>query len=248
MRIQRTSATEQIANELRAEIEEGVLKPGQTFPSDAELAARFDVSKPTVTKARAMLVALGLVASRAGAASTVRDTYGAAISSRAHVRRARHAGRIRPEGHYARVVRAGLAEASPEIAAALGTEPGSPVIERRRITYTPDDMPLATSTTYFPAILADQCPALLKTERIRQDATLYIEQQAGRAVGSLEAAVWCTASASQPASPAALLRLPPDSYLLAVSTTSYDTNGVALAHEVELHPPDTPIVLDAIRP
>jgi DNA-binding GntR family transcriptional regulator len=245
--IQKTSATEQIANELRTEIEDGALKPGEPFPSDAELAARFDVSKPTITKARAMLVALGLVSSRAGAASTVRNGGRAPVSPDIHMRAARRTVRTYPEGHYVRIVRAGLAEASPDIAAALGTEPGSPVIERRTITYAPDDTPLATSTTYFPAILADQCPALLKTERIAQGTTLYIEQQSGRAAGSLEAAVWCTASGSQPASPAALLRLPPDSYLLAVSTTSYDTNGVALAHEVELHPADTPILVDTVR-
>jgi DNA-binding GntR family transcriptional regulator len=246
MTIQRTSATEQIARELRAEIEDGALRPGQAFPSDAELAARFDVSKPTITKARAMLVALGLVTSRAGAASTVCDPGRAPASSGIHSRGARHAGRIYPEGRYVRIVRAGLAGASSEIAAALGTEPGSPVIERRTITYTPEDTPVSTSTTYFPAILADQCPALLKTERITQGTTLYIEQQSGRAAGSHEAAVWCAASGSQPASPAALLRLRPDSSLLAVSTTSYDTNGVALAHEVELHPPDTPIVVDRV--
>jgi DNA-binding GntR family transcriptional regulator len=244
MAIQKTSATEQIADELRAEIEGGVLKPGQAFPSDAELATRFDVSKPTITKARAMLVALGLVTSRAGAASTVRDPGRAPVSPGIHVRGARRTGRSYPAGHHVRIVRAGLAEAAPEIAAALGTEAGSPVIERRTIAYTPDGTPLATSTTYFPAILADQCPALLQTERIAQGTTLYVEQQSGRAAGSLEVAVWCTASGSQPASPAALLRLRPDSHLLAVSTTSYDTNGVALAHEVELHPPDTPIVVD----
>jgi DNA-binding GntR family transcriptional regulator len=247
MPIQRTSAAEQIADELRAEIEDGVLKPGQPFPSDGELAARFDVSKPTITKARAMLVALGLVASRAGAASTVRGTRRPPPSPGTHVLGVGQTARIYPEGSYARVVRAGLAGASPEVATALGTDVGSPVIERRRITYTADDdTPLATSTTYFPAILADQCPALLRTERIAQGTTLYVEQQTGRATASLEAAVWCTASGSQPASPAALLRLPPDSYLLALSTTTYDTHGVALAHEVELHPADTPIILDAI--
>jgi DNA-binding GntR family transcriptional regulator len=247
MPIQRTSATEQIANELRAEIEDGVLKPGQTFPSDGELAARFDVSKPTVTKARAMLVALGLVTSRAGAASTVRHAGRAPISPGTHLRRARQTGRIYPEGHYARIVRAGLAEASPEVAAALDTEPGSPVIERRRITYSADDAPLATSTTYFPALLADKCPALLKTERITQGTALYVEQQTGRTTGSLETAVWSAAGGSGPDSPAGRLQLPPDSCVLVLSTTTYDTNDVAVAHELELHPPDTPLILDAIR-
>jgi DNA-binding GntR family transcriptional regulator len=246
MSIQRTSATEQIANVLRAEIEDGVLKPGQTFPSDGELAARFGVSKPTITKARAMLVALGLVTSRAGAASTVRDTSRAPISPGTHLRRARQTGRIYPEGRYAHISRAGLVEASQEVAAALGIQTGERVIERRRMTYSADDAPVAMSTTYFPSFLADRCPALLKTERIRQGTTLYVEEQTGRSAGSLEAAVWCTAGGSGPDSAATQLRLPPASYLLALATTTYDNDDIAIAYEIELHPPDTPIILDVI--
>jgi hypothetical protein len=33
-------------------------------------------------------------------------------------------------------------------------------------------------------------------------------------------------------------------YLLALSTTTYDANDVAIAHEIELHPPGTPIAVD----
>jgi DNA-binding GntR family transcriptional regulator len=242
MPIEKTSASEQIANELRAQIQAGEFKPGSTLPSDAELAARFDVSKPTITKARAMLVALGLVASRSGAASTIRDTLGAVH----HLRRARQTGRIYPEGHYARIVHASLAPASPEVAAALAIDTGSPVIQRRRITNAADDTPLATSTSYFAAALADQCPALLSIERIAQGTTLYVEQQTGRAATSIAATVSCRPGGSQPDSDAQHLKLPPDTYLLALSTTTYDASGNTMAHEVELHPPDTPITLDVI--
>jgi hypothetical protein len=88
---------------------------------------------------------------------------------------------------------------------------------------------------------------LLKTERITQGTTLHVEQRTARAIGSLEAAAWCTAGGSGPDTAAGQLQLPLGSYVLALSTTTYDTNGVALAHEIELHPPDTPIILDAIR-
>jgi DNA-binding GntR family transcriptional regulator len=247
MRVQRASASEQIANELRAQIEDGVLTPGQVLPSDAELATRFGVSKPTVTKARAVLVALGLVTSRAGAASTVRDTERDPISAGHHLRRARRTGRIYPEGHYARIVHAGLAPAPAEVAAALGCEAGSPVIKRRRITHAPDDRPLATSTTYFPADLADTCAALLETERIKQGTTLYVEQQTGRTAASIAGAVSCIPGGSEPDDGAGLLELAADTYLLALSTTTYDAEGEAIAHEIELHPPDTPITLDIVN-
>jgi DNA-binding GntR family transcriptional regulator len=247
MRVQRASASEQIANELRAQIEAGEFKPGEALPSDAELATRFDVSKPTVTKARAMLVALGLVTSRAGAASTVGNTGRDPVSPGDHLRRARQTGRIYPEGHYARIVRATIAPAPPHVAAVLGSEAGAPVIERRRITHAADDTPLATSTTYFPPALADACPALLNTERIKQGTTLYVEQQTGRTAASIAATVSCVPGGSEPDDGAGLLQLPANAYLLALTTTTYDADGAVLAHEIELHPPDTPIRLDVFN-
>jgi DNA-binding GntR family transcriptional regulator len=248
MPLQRISTSEQIANELRARIEAGELKPGDTLPSDIELAARFGVSKPTMTKARAMLVALGLVASRAGAASTVRDVRGAPVPAGRRLQRARTAGRVYPDRHYARIVAAGIAPASAEVAAALGTEPGSPVIERCEVIHAADDTPLATSRTSFPAILIDQCPALLRTEPIVQGTTRYVEQQTGRVAASLAAAVSCRRGGSQRDGDAAQLRLPPDACLLALSRTTYDVNAATIAHEIEMHPPDTPIPLDVGSP
>jgi DNA-binding GntR family transcriptional regulator len=247
MSIERTSPSQQIANALRAEIENGTLKPGQPLPSDAELAARFGVSTPTATKARAMLVALGLVSSRSGAASTVRAQSRPLVSPDYHVRRARHTGRIYPEGHYARIVAAAIAAAPPEVAAVLGTDPGASVIQRRRVTYAADDTPLATSTTYFPGAFIDQCPALVKTERLTQGTTLYVEQQTGRTAAEIRANVTCVPGGEGPDSDAAQLQVPPGSSLLALSTTTYDIDGAVLAHEVEMHPPGTPISLDVIH-
>src|SRR5437667_309877 len=127
MPVQRASAAEQIANELRAQIEAGEFKPGETLPSDSQLARRFGVSKPTVT--------------------------------------------------------------------------------------------------YFPGDLAESCPALLEAERIEQGTTLYVEQQTGRGPSSIASSVWCQAGGSGPGSDAEQLDLAPRTYLLAVSTTTYDDAG-----------------------
>lgn len=240
MPVQRASASEQIASELREQIESGDFAPGEVLPSDSELAVRFDVSKPTITKARAMLVALGLVASRAGAASTVRER----VAAGRQVGPARWTGRTYPEGHYVRIVSAGIAAASPDVAAAIGTEPGAPVIERREVTYAADNSPLAVSRACFPAILIDQCPALLVTEPIAGGAPRYVERQTGRAAASVAADVSCRPGGSEPDGDAARLRLALGTYLLALSTTTYDANDVAIAHEIELHPPGTPIAVD----
>src|SRR5207247_1777716 len=139
------SPAEQIANELRAQIEAGEFKPGEPMPSDIELARRFGVSKPTVTKARAMLVALRLVESRAGAASTIRDVSRDAVPAGNRIQRARRTGRVYPEGHYARILRAEFEPASSDVAAALGTAEGSSAIARHRITYDADGTSLSKS-------------------------------------------------------------------------------------------------------
>jgi DNA-binding GntR family transcriptional regulator len=246
MSIQRASPSEQIADALRAEIEDGTLGLGQPLPSDAELAARFGVSTPTAAKARAMLVALGLVASRSGAASTVRAQRSPPIAPGTHMRRARRTGRIYPEGHYVRILRAGVVPAAPEIAAILEAEPDASVIERVRTTYAADDKPLAVSTTYVSAALLDQCPALVTVRRIKQGTTLYIEQQTGRTAAAIEASVVCGPGGTGPGSDVAKLKLSPYSCVLTLSTTTYDAQGVVLAHEIELHPSATPIALDLI--
>lgn len=243
MPIERASASEQIADALRAQIETGELAAGGAFPPDAELARRFGVSKPTASKARAMLVALGLVTSRAGAASTVREPSREAPPPAPEPQRVHRTRRSYPEGSHTTVLSARLVPAPADVAGLLGAEPGSSVIQRRRITHSADQAALATSTTYFPAGLAGECPALLQTRRIRQGTTRYIEEQTGRSAGSIAVTLAC-APADRKDSDA--LYLPAGSYVLALSTTTYDAAGAALAHEVELHPPDTPIALDVM--
>ena len=241
--IERASASEQIANELRRQIEAGELPAGEPLPSDAELARRFEVSKPTVTKARAMLVALGLVASRAGAPSIVRGVDAQeAPATPGRPRIADRPARIYPAGHYATILSARLVSAPPDVAEALRQEVGAAVIQRRRITYGADEVPLTTSTTYLPGHLAESCPALLDTRRIRQGTTAYVEQQTGRTAASMFATV-----ASRPAGPAGdALRLPPGSYGLELTTTINDADGAAIAYELEMHPPETPVAFDMV--
>lgn len=246
MPVDRASPAAQIANELRAQIEAGDFKPGDRLPSDGELARHFDVSMATISKARAMLVALRLVESRAGAPSLVRDTSRDAVTGADRITRAHRTGRIYPDGHYARILSAQLVSASMEVASSLGVPEGSRTIERQRITLGPADTPLSKSITYLSGDLAEQCPALLETARIQQGTSLYVEQQTGRAPHSLASAVWCRTGGSGPESDAEQLGLAWDSFVLAVSTTTYDEHGLAISYEIELHPPDTRIALDVI--
>lgn len=61
------SATVQIADQLRAAIASGSLKPGDRLPSEVQLAEKYGVSRGTVREAVRLLVAEHLVASTRGA-------------------------------------------------------------------------------------------------------------------------------------------------------------------------------------
>jgi GntR family transcriptional regulator len=66
------SLYERVAAELRARIQSGRLAPGQRLSAEADLAAEFSVSRPTVRSALARLADEGLVLKRRGLGSFVR--------------------------------------------------------------------------------------------------------------------------------------------------------------------------------
>ncbi|MCA9772091.1 MAG: FadR family transcriptional regulator [Myxococcales bacterium] len=69
----RTSAVDQVADALRAEILTGRHAPGERLPSEHELAARFGVSRLTVREAVKALAGQGLVRVQQGTGTEVLD-------------------------------------------------------------------------------------------------------------------------------------------------------------------------------
>src|SRR5512133_628994 len=63
---------QQIREELRREIEEGVYGPGRKLPTDAELSVRFETSRLTIIRALQDLQVEGLVERKAGSGTFVR--------------------------------------------------------------------------------------------------------------------------------------------------------------------------------
>ncbi|MDA3644154.1 winged helix-turn-helix domain-containing protein [Saccharopolyspora indica] len=79
---------QQVANSLRAAIRTRKLEPGDRLPSYGELAERFGVSPMTVQKAIGVLRDEGLVVSRQGKGSFVRQRTERAVGLRPHVEEA----------------------------------------------------------------------------------------------------------------------------------------------------------------
>lgn len=69
----RPSRSEAVLERLTELLVSGALKPGDTFPSEAELARRFGVSKPIIREALRQLSVMGAIEIRQGKPSVVRQ-------------------------------------------------------------------------------------------------------------------------------------------------------------------------------
>jgi len=172
---------QRITQHYRDLISRGELKNGDSLPSVRDLSKLWNVAHATASKVMTTLRSEGLVETSTGAGGGTRvSAAGLGRTARDRVTAMRRWGKIYPDGEYARIKTASLMDAPADVAEALGVEPGSPVIQRRRVTYGSDDRPVSASTSWFPGEFVEQAPDLLKAERIKLGTPGYIEQQTGR--------------------------------------------------------------------
>ncbi len=79
-RVKQPRISDVIMQQLETMILEGTLKPGQRLPPERELAAQFEVSRPSVREAMQKLSARGLLVSRQGGGTFVAEDLGAGLS------------------------------------------------------------------------------------------------------------------------------------------------------------------------
>ena len=150
-----------IADELRAAIHRGDYGPGDALPSEAELRGTYDVSRPTVRHAVAMLRSEGLIDVEHGRGAFVRRRPVLRRHARNRHDHARAAGRPLGFDYPARhgqtpdmrIVRTGPVAAPAEIAARMGLDEGASVFIRERIVFG-DGEPVELSASYVPRELA----------------------------------------------------------------------------------------------
>jgi GntR family transcriptional regulator len=162
----RTPYYMQVAAAVREEIIASRYRPGDRLPSEAELRERFGVSAATVRAAFDQLRAEGLVVSRQGAGSFVREqTVPRRLSTDINT----------STGWYHTLARQGLKPAgqttvrqepaSTEAAEWLEVEPGTPVTIRDRVLGTEGEPPTMLALSHFPAWVIDAAPALADPSR-----------------------------------------------------------------------------------
>jgi len=121
-----------IADALRGEIASGELVPGDRLPSEASLLERFGVSLPTLRQATGVLRAEGLIESRHGVGTFVKQESRLERRSRSRYGRARKDRELLTSSLDHDIVFAGREEVAGRVAAALGVQDGTQVVVRRR--------------------------------------------------------------------------------------------------------------------
>lgn len=167
-----------IAAQIRARIERGELRPGDRVPSVREIMRTESVTTATATRVAAVLRADGFAQSIPGVGTIVakpkRLTSG---PDRLTILRATGSG-FRG-GERVEIVGAGLIQAPARVADALGVEEGSDVAKRSRV-YRDDTGPIAHSTSWLPAEIAEFAPELLVPEPLPSMTFGLVEERTGR--------------------------------------------------------------------
>ena len=209
---------EQIAGELRRQIEAGELRPGDPLPSENALMRRYGVSRGTVRQARAALRADGTIGGSQGRPLAVRGAaltqpLGELISFSAWVR---SVGK-QPS---ARVVEFGSRPADDAAVATLGVKSSATVYRLLRVRFA-DDEPLMVERTIFPAWIGELLAGIDLDHR-----SIYAELAGhGIVVASARHLINALPAA---ADDARLLRLAPRAALLRVQRHAFSPSGEPL--------------------
>ncbi|MFC8372512.1 GntR family transcriptional regulator [Streptomyces sp. NPDC057238] len=203
----------QLAQQLEAAIEQGVLAPGNLLGNEVDLSVRLGLSRPTVRQAIQSLVDKGLLVRRRGVGTQVVHSQ---------VRRPLELSSLYDDletagqGPTTRVIRNETVPAPADVAVALGLAEGAEVVMLERLRRT-HGQPVALLCNYLPS-------GLLGLDSARLEATgLYrMMRSAGITLHSARQTVGARAAT---AAEAAGLDEKEGAALLTMQRTAYDDTG-----------------------
>lgn len=223
----------QIAGGIRDRILRGDLRPGDEVPSERQIAATWGVSRPTAGKALDVLRQEGLVESRRGSGSYVRNTHDLHRRARERYQKAADTGLIYPPDEHARITAAALVDAPDHVTDALRLPSPPRAVLRTRLILR-DRLPVELSTSWYPAHVADVAPRLLVRDRIREGTLSYVEGVTGRRARHAHDRVSARLAT---AGEAAALGLPEPAAVLVVRHLVYDLDDRPLEFAEAVYPP-----------
>ncbi|MDN0200111.1 GntR family transcriptional regulator [Streptomyces sp. S.PNR 29] len=203
----------QLAQQLEAAIEHGVLAPGNLLGNEVDLSVRLGLSRPTVRQAIQSLVDKGLLVRRRGVGTQVVHSQ---VKRPLELSSLYDDLEAAGQGPTTQVVRNETEAASADVAAALGIAEGSEVtvLERLRCTH---GQPVAFLCNYLPAPLLQ-----LDTARLESTGLYRMMRTAGITLHSARQTI---GARSATAEEAARLDEQQGAALLTMQRTAFDDTG-----------------------
>jgi DNA-binding GntR family transcriptional regulator len=220
----------QVADTLSDEIRDGVHRVGTLLPSEAELRARFQVSRQTVREALRLLVEAGLVSRRQGAGTLVERERG-------EDRYVQRLGRLPDLSRYVRETRRTVLKITDVSSARAAVPlPGDPRASWRMLEglryVTSDRKPIAWTRIFVRSAYAS-----VTTERDRDELPIHalVERCHGVQARSVRQEI---AGVVIDDDVAALLRVPAESVGLSIRREYVSTAGEIFEVAISVHPAD----------
>lgn len=237
----------QIAEDLRQQIESGMLAPGSQLPTELELRDRYGASRNTIRDAIKWLTNLGVVETRPGQGTFVIediDPFVTTLSGNPMTGWGGDEGTSylsevseQNRNPSSSPVQVEIQEASEAIAAGLYISKGTEVISRHERRYI-DGTPWSMQTSYYPMDFADRGAEQLRSARNISEGTvqyladkLHIQQ-----VGYRD---WITVRAPNSIE-VDFFTLPSDGRvpMYEIFRTAFDGNGVPMRLTITVFPAD----------
>ncbi|HWG70969.1 MAG TPA: GntR family transcriptional regulator [Steroidobacteraceae bacterium] len=216
---------QQVVDQVRALISSEVLREGDIFHSEGEIAAALNISKMPVRQAFMKLRSEGLLIIEKGKRPVVGSSQMPwnFQQLRGFTEEMRRRG-LNPSAKVLHLKRAG---ADAETAQALRLAAGDPIFSLRRLRYV-NGQPVALVTSYVPATIF---PDLDQQDLERQSLYFVFEKIYRRKLSWADEEIGATtATAAQ----ARVLDTSPGKPLLSIRETTFDTRGTAVEHSHSL--------------
>jgi GntR family transcriptional regulator len=235
---------QQIASELRDQIESGELEPGSQLPTELDLREKFQASRNTIRDAIKRLTALGLVETRAGQGTFVAqkiDPFVTTLSAKPGSafgggEGATYLSQVSETHRRADVSTPKVEVQVPpaEIARRLRIGSGDQVVSRHQQRFI-DGTPWSMQTSFYPMDYATQAPRLLMAGNIEEGAVRHLNDTLGlKQAGYRD---WITARNPDP-NEQIFFRIPHDSTVFEIFRTAFDESGKPLRVTVTIFPTD----------
>lgn len=147
----------EIAANYRKQIQDGVLRPGDTMPSLRQVCEHYNVAQTTANRAYRVLKMEGLTIAKPGVGTVVVGPISNNIGTR--VRLYEETGQALGGGESSRILEVGTVGADELVAPRLDVAPGTPVHMRRRLV-SRNGVPVHLSSSYYPSHVIAVTPEL----------------------------------------------------------------------------------------